>query len=58
MTRTTAGAKSFAVPNGAPAGCSAPRSSARKAPPKRIDVLATALWHGTTVKDLINPDLS
>ena len=25
---------------------------------KRIDVLATALWHGTTVEDLINTDLS
>jgi len=25
---------------------------------KRIDVLATALWHGTTVDDLINTDLS
>lgn len=25
---------------------------------ERIDVLATALWHGTTVDDLINTDLS
>ena len=44
-------------PSAAPAGCSAARSSARRAA-GRIDVLAVAITSGMTVGEMINVDLS